>query len=189
MWLAAMHAEDATKTLDGYTAKTSETERAWETKFRALLSSDRQREYMRRLAAHPHHVGSPYDKDNAEWLLARFKEWGFDAHIENFDVLFPTPKQEKLEMLEPRRFEAKLKEPAVAVDPTSSQADEQLPAYNAYSIDGDVTGLLVYVNYGNAIARQCFVIDRHSVIDVNEQAGHVAVDRIGVIGGQLLVGL
>jgi N-acetylated-alpha-linked acidic dipeptidase len=148
LWLAVLHAEDATKTLDGYTAKTSETERAWETKFRAVLSSDRQRDYMRRLAAHPHHVGSRYDKDNAEWLLARFKEWGFDAHIENFDVLFPTPKQEKLEMLEPRRFEAKLKEPAVAVDPTSSQADEQLPAYNAYSIDGDVTGLLVYVNYG-----------------------------------------
>lgn len=148
LWLAAVHAEDATKTLDGYTPKTSETERAWETKFRAVLSSDRQRDYMRRLAAHPHHVGSRYDKDNAEWLLARFKEWGFDAHIENFDVLFPTPKQEKLEMLEPRRFEAKLKEPAVAVDPTSSQADEQLPAYNAYSIDGDVTGLLVYVNYG-----------------------------------------
>lgn len=134
--------------LDGYTVKISDAERGWESKFRALPSSGKQREYMQRLAAHPHHVGSAYDKDNAEWLLAQFKAWGFDAHIENFDVLFPTPKQEKLEMIEPRRFEAKLQEPPVAVDPTSSQSAEQLPAYNAYSIDGDVTGLLVYVNYG-----------------------------------------
>ena len=47
---------------------------------------------MRRLSARPHHVGSPYDKDNAEWILAHFQEWGLDAHIESFDVLFPTPK-------------------------------------------------------------------------------------------------
>lgn len=146
--MAAVYADDPTNPLDGYTAKTSATEREWESKFRALPSPDKQREYMQRLAAHPHHVGSAYDKKNAEWLLAQFKQWGFDAHIENFDVLFPTPKAEKLEMLEPRRFEAKLKEPPVATDPTSSQTDEQLPAYNAYSIDGDVTGPLVYVNYG-----------------------------------------
>lgn len=104
---------------------------------------------MRRLSARPHHVGSPYDKDNAEWMLARFKEWGFDAHIETFDVLFPTPKERILELLEPTKFRAKLQEPALAVDPTSNQTAEQLPTYNAYSADGDVTAPLVYVNYGN----------------------------------------
>jgi len=153
LWLGAaclsLRAADALKPLDGYTPAASRAERDWETKFRALPSPDKQREYMRRLTAHPHHVGSPYDKDNAEWLLARFKEWGFDAHIETFDVLFPTPKEEKLEMIEPRRFEVKLAEPPIAVDRTSSQTSEQLPAYNAYSIDGDVTGPLIYVNYGN----------------------------------------
>ena len=103
---------------------------------------------MRRLSARPHHVGSPYDKDNAEWILARFKEWGLDAHIETFDVLFPTPKVRLLEMVEPTKFTAKLEEPALAVDPTSNQKSEQLPTYNAYSIDGDVTAPLVFVNYG-----------------------------------------
>ncbi len=132
----------------GYSASSSQPERDWEAKFRALPSPDNQREYMRRLTAHPHHVGSPYDKDNAEWILAKFKEWGFDAHIETFDVLFPTPKEEKLTMIEPRRLEVNLSEPAIAVDPTTSQAAEQLPAYNAYSADGDVTAPLVYVNYG-----------------------------------------
>lgn len=107
------------------------------------------RESMQRLSARPHHVGSPYDKDNAEWLLARFKEWGFEAHIETFSVLFPTPKERVVEMIEPVKFKAKLQEPPVAVDPTSNQTAEQLPTYNAYSIDGDVTAPLIYVNYGN----------------------------------------
>ena len=104
--------------------------------------------YMERLSARPHHVGAPYTKDNAEWMLARFREWGWEARIEIYDVLFPTPRERLLEMIAPTKFRAKLEEPAVAVDPTSLQRDEQLPTYNAYSIDGDVTAPLVYVNYG-----------------------------------------
>jgi N-acetylated-alpha-linked acidic dipeptidase len=134
--------------LDGYKPDASRAERNWETKFRALPRPENERAYMQRLSAHPHHVGSPYDKDNAEWILAKFKEWGFDAHIETFDVLFPTPKDNHLEMITPRPFTARLTEPAISVDPTSAQTSEQLSAYNAYSIDGDVTGPLVYVNYG-----------------------------------------
>jgi N-acetylated-alpha-linked acidic dipeptidase len=106
------------------------------------------RESMRRLTAHPHHVGSPYDKDNAEWILARFREAGLDAHIEPFEVLFPTPKKRLVELLAPVHFTARLDEPPVKGDPTSGQKGEQLPTYNAYSIDGDVTAPLVYVNYG-----------------------------------------
>src|SRR5215472_3968637 len=78
----------------------------------------------------------------------KFKEYGFDAHIETFQVLFPTPKERLVEMVAPTQFRARLQEPVVAADPTSSQKSEQLPTYNAYSIDGDVTAPLVYVNYG-----------------------------------------
>ena len=134
--------------LQGFTAEHSTAERQWETKFRAIPSPDNQREYMRRMSAHPHHVGSAFDKENADWILSKFKEWGWDAHIETFDVLFPTPKERVLEMIEPTRFTAKLQEPALAVDPTSNQQSEQLPTYNAYSTDGDVTAPLVFVNYG-----------------------------------------
>ena len=134
--------------LVGYSPRSSQAERNWEAKFRAIPDPANLREYMRRLSARPHHVGSPYDKDNAEWILAHFKEWGLDAHIETFDVLFPTPKVRVLEMVEPTKFTAKLDEPALAIDPTSNQKSEQLPTYNAYSIDGDVTAPLVFVNYG-----------------------------------------
>src|SRR5271169_2856323 len=134
--------------LAGYAPRSSQTEREWEAKFRAIPDPANLKEYMRRLSARPHHVGSPYDKENAEWILARFKEWGLDAHIETFDVLFPTPKIRVLEMTAPTKFTAKLEEPALAIDPTSNQKSEQLPTYNAYSIDGDVTAPLVFVNYG-----------------------------------------
>ncbi len=122
--------------------------KAWDEPFRALPQAANIRSYMERLSARPHHVGSPYDKDNAEWILARFREWGWEARIEQFDVLFPTPKERRLELLAPSKFTAALEEPAVPGDPTSGQKSEQLPSYNAYSIDGDVTAPLVYVNYG-----------------------------------------
>ncbi len=144
---SGLFGSDATP-LVGYSSASSQAERDWEGKFRALPDPANLREYMRRMSARPHHVGSPYDKDNAEWILQRFKEWGLDAHIESFDVLFPTPKVRVLEMVEPTKFTAKLDEPVVPGDPTSNQKSEQLPTYNAYSIDGDVKAPLVFVNYG-----------------------------------------
>jgi N-acetylated-alpha-linked acidic dipeptidase len=136
-------------TLTGYSAQSSAAERTTEKSFRDGIVAANIRDNMQRLSARPHHVGSPYNKDNAEWILARFKEWGFDAHIETFNVLFPTPKERVVELVAPTQYRAKLQEPAIAIDPTSNQTAEQLPTYNAYSIDGDVTAPLVYVNYGN----------------------------------------
>ena len=141
-------ANTAPRTLIGYTTESSHNERQWEQKFREIPAPDQLRENMRRLSAFPHHVGSAYDKDNAEWMLAKFKSWGFDAQIESFDVLFPTPKERVVELITPTKYRAKLQEPAVPGDSTSSQTQQQLPTYNAYSADGDVTGPLVYVNYG-----------------------------------------
>ncbi|HEV2671239.1 MAG TPA: M28 family metallopeptidase [Gemmatimonadales bacterium] len=145
--LAATPIQSATD-LRGFTTESAKAERDWEAKFRAIPSPDSLRSYMRRLSARPHHVGSPYDRDNAEWILAKFKSFGLDAHIETFDVLFPTPVERVVELVAPRKFVAQLREPAVQGDPTSAQQSEQLPTYNAYSIDGDVTAPLVYVNYG-----------------------------------------
>ena len=134
---------------------------SWDTRFRELPQPSNIRAAMERLSARPHHVGSPYDKDNAEWLLSRFKEWGWDAEIETFSILFPTPTERVLELLEPTRFTAKLEEPVDPADPTSNQKSEQLPTFNAYSIDGDVAGPLVYVNYGRPEDYQ--VLERYGI--------------------------
>jgi hypothetical protein len=127
----------------------------WDAKFRAIPNANNIGDYIKRMSARPHHLGSPYDKDNAEWILSKFKEWGWDARIETYDVLFPTPNERLVEMVGPSAFTLKLEEPAVAEDPTSAQKNEQLPSFNAYSIDGDVTGPILYgrMTSGNATVR------------------------------------
>lgn len=136
------------KTLLGFTSEGADRQHELETRFDSLLKRENLREWMQRLSARPHHLGSAYDHENAEFIASQFRSWGYDTEIERFDVLFPTPKARLLEMVAPLKFTAKLAEPPLDSDPTSSQTAEQLPVYNAYSIDGDVTGQLVYVNYG-----------------------------------------
>ncbi len=102
---------------------------------------------MERMASKPHHAGSAGSRAVAEYALGLFKEWGFDAHIETFEALLPYPTSRVLEMTEPVRYRAVLKEPAIAEDADTSDPN-QLPTFNAYSATGDVTAPLVYVNYG-----------------------------------------
>lgn len=136
------------RALLGFSQDNSNKQKDLESKFDSFLKRENLRDWMRKLSARPHHVGSPYGKENAEFMLSLFKSWGYDAQLEQFDVLFPTPKTRLLEMSAPEKFTAKLEEPELKEDATSGQKSEQLPTYNAYSADGDVTGDLVYVNYG-----------------------------------------
>lgn len=139
-------AQTPSKPIYGFTDSTRQ--HALEAKFDAQLDAKNLRTWMERLTARPHHLGSAYDKQNAEFLASLFKSWGYETNIERFDVLFPTPKTRIVEMTAPDRYSAKLAEPALGEDRTSNQLDEILPPFNAYSTDGDVTGELVYVNYG-----------------------------------------
>ncbi|MEO7684002.1 MAG: PA domain-containing protein, partial [Gemmatimonadaceae bacterium] len=132
----------------GFTTESSARQLALESRFDAGLTKQNLESWMQRLSARPHHVGSPYGKANAQFIDSLFRSWGYDTKIEQFDVLFPTPKTRVLELVSPTPFTARLAEPALTEDPTSNQIAEQLPIYNAYSTDGDVTGELVYVNYG-----------------------------------------
>src|SRR5262249_60333466 len=134
--------------LPGFDRNASDREGTLEKEFDSSLKKDDVRDWMKRLSARPHHLGSPYGKENADFLAGLFKSWGYDTEIERFDVLFPTPKTRLLEMTAPEKFMAKLEEPPIKEDATSGQKSEQLPTYNAYSVNGDVTGQLVYVNYG-----------------------------------------
>jgi len=105
--------------------------------------------WMKLMASEPNHVGSPHDKQNAEWVLQQFKDWGWDAHIETFQVLYPTPISETVELVGGKKpFKATLQEKAVPGDTTARAKEYALPAYLAYQGDGDVTAPMVYVNYG-----------------------------------------
>ncbi|HMC22648.1 MAG TPA: transferrin receptor-like dimerization domain-containing protein [Thermoanaerobaculia bacterium] len=132
----------------GFTAANAAKEHALEAQFDAKMNRDNLRAWMQRLSARPHHLGSDYDRQNAEFIASLFRSWGYDTKIEEFQVLFPTPRKRMLELVAPEKFTAKLFEPPLPQDSTSGQTNEQLPVYNAYSIDGDVTAGVAYVNYG-----------------------------------------
>ena len=136
------------KPLLGFEPAAAAAEYQLETRFDAQLKASNLRDWMKRLSAHPHHVGSPYDKDNAEYMAGLFKSWGYDTRIDVSYVLFPTPKLRVLELVGPTKYTATLTEKPVAEDATSGQTAEQLPTYNCFSRDGDVTAELVFVNYG-----------------------------------------
>ncbi len=119
-----------------------------EADFDQLLNAENLDEWMKLMSARPHHVGSEYDKIVVDFIAAKFQQWGYEVNVEKFNVLFPTPKVRLLEMIEPTSFTASLTEPPLTGDASSSQIDEALPGYNCFSIDGDVTAQLVYVNYG-----------------------------------------
>lgn len=157
----------------GFTGEGAARQRALEATFDAQLKADNLREWMKRLSARPHHVGSPYGKENAEFMAGLLRSWGWDARLEEFHVLLPTPKLRLVEMVAPTRYTAKLAEPALPQDSTSGQQSEQLPTYNAYSIDGEATGELVYVNYG--VPRDYEELERRD-IDVK---GKIVIARYG----------
>jgi len=120
----------------------------WEKQFDAQLNANNQDTWMQFLTSHPHHVGSPQDKANAEYMSKLFQSWGYQTEIASYYVLFPTPETRSLELIGSKPFKAKLEEPILKEDKTSGQKTEQLPSYNAYSADGDVTAELVFVNRG-----------------------------------------
>jgi N-acetylated-alpha-linked acidic dipeptidase len=131
---------------------------ALEKSFDALISATDQQQWLQQMASAPNHVGSPHDKANAEMELALFKQWGWDAHIEQFQVLYPTPISTTVELIAPEHVALGGQEPAVPEDPTSG-VPGMLPPYVAYQGDGDVTAPVVYVNYGmpddyDALARR-----------------------------------
>ena len=134
--------------MEGFSAAAAAAETQLEQRFDSDLSAATLRAWMEQMSSEPNHVGSAHDKANAEFQLKKFREWGWDASIETFSVLYPTPRTVSVELVAPTHFVARLTEPPIAGDRTSSKTQDELPAYNVYGADGDVTADLVYVNQG-----------------------------------------
>ncbi|WP_027075295.1 transferrin receptor-like dimerization domain-containing protein [Maribacter antarcticus] len=132
----------------GFSTDNASEQLKLESAFEKNLNATNLDNWMQRMAAEPHWVGTKYGEDNAKWIQKQFKSWGYDAKIETYDILFPYPIERVLELLGPTPYKAKLTAVPVDGDPFTAQGDALLPSYNAFSIDGDVTAELVFVNYG-----------------------------------------
>ncbi|WP_254601949.1 transferrin receptor-like dimerization domain-containing protein [Sphingomonas bacterium] len=123
-------------------------QKAIESAFDSQINPAELTDWLRTLSSQPNHVGSPHDKANAEMVLGLFRQWGWNARIETFQVLYPTPISTTVEMIAPEHVALGGQEPAVAEDPSTADLSAALPPYVAYQGDGDVTAPLVYANYG-----------------------------------------
>jgi len=172
--LTLANADDApVNQLLGFDDAASGAQRELEARFDEQLSPADQDEWLRRLSAKPHHVGSAAGKENARFVAELFESWGFDVEIEEYEILLPTPKTRELELVAPHAFEASLEEDSLQQDPSTSVRDELLPPYNAFSTDGEVEGELVFVNYG--IPEDYELLERYG-IDVR---GKIVIAKYG----------
>ncbi len=143
------HAQDRpAASIHGFVPARLDAQRALEARFDAQVSTANLKAWLTQLAGRPHHAGSPHGKANVDFMARLLRDWGYQVEITQYDVLFPTPTLRRLELVAPTTFSARLAEPALAEDALSKLQAEALPTFNMYSIDGDVTGDLVYVNYG-----------------------------------------
>jgi len=134
----------AEEPIRGFPAQATGAQRKLEAKLLAVPAAGRIEAHMKAMASEPHHAGSPASRKVAEYALSQLRSAGLEARIETVEALLPYPQTRRLTM---GKFTARLAEPNFAEDPDSADRN-QLPTYNAYSADGDVTAPIVYVNYG-----------------------------------------
>lgn len=138
---------NAADKIRGFTLENSDKQYALEKAFDAQINVQNMDDWMKYMTSRPHATGQPFDKEVADFIAAKYKDWGYDTEVVQYNILMPTPKIRLLEMIEPTKFTASLDEDAVDGDPTSDQ-DDRLPVYHSYSPDGDVTAEVVFVNQG-----------------------------------------
>lgn len=163
----------AQETLLGFDAAGSGAQRALEADFDARIDAADLDDWIRTLASEPHHVGSRAGRAVVDFVAERFREWGFDVEIAEYDVVFPSPRTRELELVAPDYFRASLTEDPLAEDPSTFRTDELLPPYNAFSIGGEVEGELVFVNYGTPADYE--ILDRYGI----SVEGKIAISRYG----------
>jgi len=157
----------------GYDETSSAVQREIEARLDASIDAQEMDGWLRRMSATPHHVGSLAGKENAEFIAELFEAWGYDVEIAEYEILLPTPKIREIELLAPTQFSASLTEDSIAEDASTSVRDNLLPPYNAFSIDGEVEGELVFVNYGMPADYE--ILERYG-IDVT---GKIAIAKYG----------
>jgi len=157
----------------GFDETTSTIQHQLETEFDSHIDRAEMDEWLRELSSEAHHVGSPKGKKNADALAALFRSWNYAVEISEYQVLFPEPLTRELELLYPYQFTASLTEDSLEEDPSTSVIDNLLPPYNAFSIDGEVEGELVFVNYGTPADYE--ILERYGI----SVAGKIAISKYG----------
>src|SRR5688572_4624511 len=131
----------------GFTAASVGAQKKAETVFLDTVTPASARKWLAALTEEPHVAGTPAEKKLADYVLARFKEFGLDAEIVRYDVFLNHPAHVSLKLVSPVEEELKLREDPYDVDKDSTQ-EGMFPAFHGYGASGKAEGQVVYVNYG-----------------------------------------
>ena len=172
---AATDAETPHSPISGFSATQAAAQHQREARFASNLNTSEMLTWLQELSKKPHHVGSVQGKVVADRVLELLRSWGYEAQLEEYSILLPTPRTRELALLEPETFTASLTEDTLEADPSTAERTELLPPYNAFSIDGEVEGELVFVNYGRPEDYE--ILERHG-IDVKGKIAHCEVRQI-----------
>jgi N-acetylated-alpha-linked acidic dipeptidase len=157
----------------GFDDQSSAVQREVEALLDGSIDAAEMDEWLRRMSIKPHHVGSPGSQENAEFIAELLESWGYDVEIAEYQILLPTPRVREVELVAPTRFSASLREDSLDEDPSTSVRADLLPPYNAFSVDGEVEGELVFVNYG--IPEDYEMLERYGV----DVTGKIAIAKYG----------
>jgi N-acetylated-alpha-linked acidic dipeptidase len=157
----------------GFNASTSAEQRALEAQLDSTINAGEMDEWLRRMSAEPHHVGSLASKKNAEFIAELFESWGYETEIVAYEILLPVPKTREIELVAPTSFVASLREETLAEDPSTAVRETLLEPYNAFSIDGEVEAELVFVNYG--MPEDYEILERYGI----DLTGKIAIAKYG----------
>ena len=171
---AAQSALAADERVLGFDAAASNAQRTIESRLDASIDKNEMDQWLRRMSARPHHAGSAAGKENAEFIASLFESWGYDVEIAQYEILLPTPKVREVELVAPTQFSASLREDSLSEDPSTSVREDLLPPYNAFSVDGEVEGELVFVNYGRPEDYE--ILDRYGI----SVEGKIAIAKYGM---------
>ena len=135
------------QTMPGYSARGAVAEQAAESAAIAQPSPASASAHSRFLSLKPHMAGTEAQARTRDYVVDQMKAWGLETEIRTYSVWMPHPVSTKIWRIAPDPIELDLKEGAIPEDPTSS-AFPQIIAFNGYGAAGDVSGEVVYVNYG-----------------------------------------
>lgn len=143
----ALAAAAAQAQTTGFSAANAADERRLEAAIVAAASADSARAYSRALSEKPHMAGTPQQAVTRDYVIQKMKTWGLDTDVRAYSVWMPHPLSVRAWRVAPDPTELNLAEGAVAEDSTSWMYP-QIPTFNGTGAAGDVTGEVVYVNYG-----------------------------------------
>ena len=125
----------------------AQQESTYENKYLSIPNPDSCKRNLFILTQQPHIAGSANDSLLAVFVKSRLEKYGIPAEIVTYYVYLPYPVSETLEIIQPQRQTLDLNEKGWEWDKDTHNSQIVMP-FNAYSPSGDITGQIVYANYG-----------------------------------------